>query len=47
METISHLRIAKDQGFVSDTDYHELYRTAERLGKMLSGLRASLVNDDK
>jgi four helix bundle protein len=44
METVSHLRIAKDQGFLSDNDHKRLYETSERLAKMLSGLRASLKN---
>jgi len=42
METISHLTVAKRQGFVSDENYQALYDQADRVGRMLSGLRRSL-----
>ncbi|MBI1344831.1 four helix bundle protein [bacterium] len=45
METISHLRIAKDQAFIQESDYLRLYAMAEQLAKMLSGLRNHLKRD--
>jgi four helix bundle protein len=42
METISHLTVAKRQGYVETDDYQLLYGQAERVGRMLSGLRRSL-----
>jgi len=41
METISHLAIAHRQQILDETAYGDLYRHAERLARMLSGLRAS------
>jgi len=42
METISHLTVAQRQRFVSANNYQQLYEQAERVGRMLSGLRRSL-----
>ena len=42
METISHLTVAKRQGFVTVENHRLLYDRAERVGRMLSGLRRSL-----
>lgn len=42
METISHIRIAKEQSFLVESEYLELYATAEKLARMLSGLQSSL-----
>ena len=42
MESVSHLMIAFRQSFVREAQYQELYSRAERLGRMLSGLRTSL-----
>ena len=42
MECVSHLTIAQRQRFISDADYREAYGTAERLGRVLSGLRRSI-----
>lgn len=42
IETVSHLKIAQRQSFVKAEDYQRLYDQAERLGRMLSGLRKSL-----
>lgn len=42
METVSHLRIAKDQRFLPESDHQTLYKSAEELAKMLSGLRSCL-----
>lgn len=41
-ETVSHLRLAKLQGFISREDFRPIYQAAEELGKMLSGLRDKL-----
>ncbi len=42
MECVSHLTIAQRQRFLSETAFREAYDTAERLGKVLSGLRRSI-----
>lgn len=42
-EVVSQSGIAKRQGYLSETDYFRTYQDAERLGKMLSGLRGSLL----
>ncbi len=42
METVSHWQIAYAQKFVTEPEFTEMYRRAEQLGKMLSGLRSSL-----
>lgn len=42
METISHLTVAKRQGYVESENHQLLYGQAERVGRMLSGLRRSL-----
>lgn len=42
MESISHLTVAKRQGYVETDNYQLLYDHAERVGRMLSGLRRSL-----
>jgi four helix bundle protein len=42
METVSHIAIAKQERYVTPEVHKELYSQAERLGKVLSGLRRSL-----
>ena len=42
LETVSQFTIAKRQGFLEQKDYDRLYTLAERLGRMLSGLKNSL-----
>ncbi len=42
MEAVSHLAIAHRQSFLPESDQRHLYEMAERLGRMLSGLRQSL-----
>ena len=42
MECVSQLTISHKQRFLSDASYRELYEAAERLGKVLSGLRRSI-----
>ena len=41
-EVVSQLVIARNQGFLDEMDYHQLYALAEELVRMLSGLRKSL-----
>ena len=43
-EVISQSVIAKRQGLLSEEDFLEAYEAAEKLGRMLSGLRASLLS---
>ena len=43
-EVVSQSIIAKRRGFLSEDDYLKTYQDAERLGKMLSGLRSSLLS---
>ena len=42
-EVVSQSVIAKRRGFLKESDYLTIYGEAERLGKMLSGLRSSLL----
>lgn len=42
MEVVSQSRIAQRQHMMSDKDQQDLYRRAEELSRMLSGLRAKL-----
>ena len=43
-EVVSQSFIGRNQGFLKPDDFSRLYAAAEKQGKMLSGLRASLVN---
>ena len=43
-EVVSQSVIAKRQGFLSEANYLKTYQDAEKLGKMLSGLRSSLLS---
>jgi four helix bundle protein len=43
-EVVSQSVIAKRRGFLKESDYLTTYQDAERLGKMLSGLRSSLLS---
>jgi four helix bundle protein len=45
-ELVSQSVIAKHQGFLSESDYLRPYQDAEKLGKMLSGLRIRCFRDD-
>jgi four helix bundle protein len=48
-ESVSELRIAQKQKFVSNTAFERTYKEAEELAKMLSGLRRTIkprVNSD-
>jgi four helix bundle protein len=42
METVSHLSIARRRKFVSDEAFEDTYQQAEKLARMLSGLRQTL-----
>ncbi len=42
-EVVSQATIGRDQGFLNQRDYEQLYRAAEKQSRMLSGLRNSLV----
>jgi four helix bundle protein len=41
-EVISQATISQRQGFLSETDFKQLYALCEKQSKMLSGLRKSL-----
>jgi four helix bundle protein len=43
-EVVSQSVIAKRRGFLNESDYLKTYQDAERLGRMLSGLRSSLLS---
>jgi four helix bundle protein len=43
MEVVSQARIAKLQGFLKQADYEVIYKESERIARMLSGLRSSLI----
>jgi len=43
-EVVSQATIGRNQGFLSPTDYEQLYRAAEKQSRMLSGLRNSLAS---
>jgi four helix bundle protein len=42
-EVVSQSFIGRNQGLLSDDEFSRLYAAAEKQGKMLSGLRASLL----
>jgi four helix bundle protein len=42
LETVSEIKVAQKQGFVNKEINEKLYAEAERLAKMLSGLRRTL-----
>jgi four helix bundle protein len=41
-EVITQTKIALNEGFMAQADYDEVYRDAEEISRMLSGLRKSL-----
>lgn len=41
-EVITQATIARNRRFLPASDYEEIYRSAEEIGRMLSGLRDSL-----
>jgi four helix bundle protein len=42
-EVVSQTFIARRQNFLSEKDFNKIYTASEKLGKMLSGLRRSLL----
>jgi four helix bundle protein len=42
-EVVSQSFVGKRQGFLSESDFNRLYSAAEEQGKMLSGLRRSVL----
>ena len=44
-EVVSQSFIGKSQGFLTDEQFQEIYVAAEEQGRMLSGLRKSLLPD--
>ncbi|MEP6663787.1 MAG: four helix bundle protein [Verrucomicrobiota bacterium] len=42
-EVISQAGIARNQGYLKEADYQQLYLAGEKQSRMLSGLRKSLV----
>src|SRR5277367_507782 len=44
-EVVSQSFVAKRQGFVSQPDFDRLYAAAQEQGKMLSGLRRSVLDN--
>ena len=43
-EVVSQAFVARKQGFLGEDDFKKIYKASEKLGKMLSGLRRSLLN---
>lgn len=43
-EVVSQSTIGRNQGFLGEPDYQQLYQAAEKQSRMLSGLRNSLVS---
>jgi four helix bundle protein len=43
-EVISQAFVGRRQGFLSDDNFSNLYASAEEVGRMLSGLRKSLLS---
>lgn len=44
-EVVSQSFVGKRQGFISEADFRQLYAAAEEQGKMLSGLRRSVLKN--
>lgn len=44
-EVVSQAFVAKNQEFLSDDEFGSIYRSAEELGRMLSGLRRSMIGE--
>jgi len=41
-EVVTHAALGRNEGFLGPEDYAQLYRDAEEISRMLSGLRKSL-----
>ena len=44
-EVVSQSFVGRNQGFLSQENFETLYQAAEQQGRMLSGLRRSLLNE--
>lgn len=44
-EVVSESTVARRQGYLSDETFPAIYKTAEEQGRMLSGLRRTLIGD--
>jgi four helix bundle protein len=44
-EVVSQATLSQRQGLLSEQEYRDLYAAAEKQGKMLSGLRRSLLEE--
>jgi len=44
MESVSEAIVAREQRLVSEQDFDKLYQSAEKLARILSGLRSALLN---
>lgn len=42
VETVSHMHVAKQRRFLSEEDFESLYSAADRIARVLSGLRSSV-----
>ena len=45
-EVVTQITLAKRQGFLNQADFEKIYRDAEEISRMLSGLRSSLASND-
>ena len=43
-EVISQAFVGRREGFLNEADFREIYKAAEEVGRMLSGLRRSLAS---
>ena len=43
-EVVSQATIGRNQGFLTEANYQQLYQAAEKQSRMLSGLRNSLIS---
>ena len=41
-EVVSQARVGRNQGFLTEREYNDIYHAAEKQSRMLSGLRRSL-----
>lgn len=42
MEVVSHISIAKEEGFINEADYQQLDKEAQAISRMMSALKKSL-----
>jgi four helix bundle protein len=46
-EVVTQATLAKQQGFLGEEDYQAIYKAADEISRMLSGLRDTLVAEQK